>query len=64
MIQQCFISENKPNIKGLVLAGSAQLKQDLLDCDKFEMRLRPIVLGTLDVSYGMDMGLNHAISLG
>jgi len=27
------------------------------------MRLRPTLLGTLDVSYGMDMGLNQAITL-
>jgi peptide chain release factor subunit 1 len=58
-----FISENKPNCRGLVIAGSAQLKQDILDCDKFDFRLRPILLGTLDVSYGMDMGLNQAITL-
>jgi len=27
------------------------------------MRLKPIVLGTLDVSYGMENGLNQAITL-
>lgn len=25
----CFISEDKPNVKGLVLAGSADFKSDL-----------------------------------
>jgi len=58
-----FISDNKPNVRGLVFAGSAQIKQDVLDSDRFDMRLKPTVLGTLDVSYGMENGLNQAITL-
>jgi len=58
-----FISEDKPNVKGLVLAGSANFKNDLSQSDLFDKRLSDIVIKIVDVSYGGENGFNQAISL-
>jgi len=58
-----FISDNKPNVTGLILAGSADFKTDLLQSDLFDPRLQRAVIKTVDVSYGMDPGFNQAIEL-
>jgi len=55
---QHFITDDKPNVKGLVLAGSAQIKTNCYESDLFDARLKNIVLCQLDVSYGQDNGLN------
>jgi peptide chain release factor subunit 1 len=47
---------------GIVLAGSAELKNDLLRNDHFE-RLKESVVHCCDVSYGMEQGLKEAIRL-
>ena len=60
---QSFISSDKPNIKGLVLAGSADFKNDLQKDDLFDIRLRPLVVATVDIAYGGDSGFNQAIEL-
>lgn len=58
-----FITNDLPNVKGLILAGSAQLKVNCIESDLFDMRLKNIVLTLLDVSYGQDMGFNQAITM-
>jgi peptide chain release factor subunit 1 len=58
-----FISDNKANVAGLILAGSADFKTDLLQSDLFDPRLQKAVIKTVDVSYGMDPGFNQAIEL-
>lgn len=58
-----FITDNKCNVTGLVLAGSADFKTDLQNSDFFDPRLRKQVIKTVDVSYGMDPGFNQAIEL-
>lgn len=45
------------------MAGSANIKNDVLQSDRFDKRLAAIVLCTLDVSYGMEQGFNQAIDL-
>jgi peptide chain release factor subunit 1 len=52
-----FITDNLPNVKGLIIAGSAQLKTNCYESDLFDMRLKNIVLAQLDVAYGQDNGL-------
>jgi peptide chain release factor subunit 1 len=47
----------------LVLAGSANFKNDLSTTDMFDKRLVPIVCAIVDVSYGGENGLNQAITL-
>jgi len=60
---QLFLSDNKVNVTGLVMAGSADFKTDLLNSDHFDPRLARAVIKTVDVSYGMDPGFNQAIEL-
>lgn len=60
---QFFITDNKCNVAGLVMAGSADFKTDLLQSDLFDPRLARQVIKTVDVSYGMDPGFNQAIEM-
>jgi len=60
---QFFISDDKPNVAGLVLAGLAEFKNELERSDLFDSRLKDIVLKIVDVSYGGEAGFNQAIEL-
>ena len=57
------MSGDKPNVAGLVLAGSAGFKNELMETDMLDKRLLPIIVGVVDVSYGGENGLNEAITL-
>ena len=52
MTIQFFITNDKPNVAGLILAGSADFKNQLGDSEMFDQRLHDIILNTVDVSYG------------
>ena len=58
-----FIMNDKPNIAGLVLAGSADFKTELSQSDMFDPRLQAKVIKLVDVSYGGENGFNQAIEL-
>jgi len=58
-----FITEAKPNVTGLILAGSADFKTKLAQSDLFDPRLSKIVIKIVDVSYGFENGLNEAVTL-
>ena len=60
---QHFISNDKPNVRGIVVAGSADLKFVMQQSDHFEFRLKALIIATVDVSYGFDQGFNQAITL-
>jgi len=60
---QMFISNDRPNVEGLVLAGSADFKTELGQSDMFDPRLQCKIIKTVDVSYGGDNGFNQAIEL-
>jgi len=60
---QVFITNNIPNVSGLVLAGSADFKNDLNGSQMFDPRLAAKVVKIVDVSYGGENGLNQAIEL-
>lgn len=60
---QMFITEEKINVKGLIMAGSADFKNDLLQSDMFDPRLSRAVLKTLDICYGGELGFNQAIDM-
>ena len=60
---QFFITNDKPNVAGLVLAGSADFKSELQNSDMFDNRLAKVVIKTVDVSYGGESGFNQAIEL-
>jgi len=58
-----FISGDRPNVRGLVLAGSGDLKDALANDKFFDKRLRSIVLSKVDVSHGGETGFDQAIAL-
>lgn len=60
---QFFVTDDKPNVMGLVLAGSADFKTELQTSDMFDNRLSAKVMATVDVSYGGENGFNQAIEL-
>jgi len=60
---QMFITNDKVNVAGIVLAGSADFKNDLAQSDIFDQRLVAKVIKTVDVSYGGENGFNQAIEL-
>lgn len=53
-----YITDDKPNVAGLVLAGSANFKTELSQSDIFDKRLVPIIVKIVDVSYGGENGFN------
>lgn len=60
---QLFITNDKPNISGLILAGSADFKTELSQSDMFDPRLQGKIIKLVDVSYGGENGFNQAIEL-
>ena len=58
---QIFITNDKCNVTGIVLAGSADFKNDLAGSDIFDQRLVAKIMKTVDVSYGGENGFNQAI---
>lgn len=60
---QHFITNDRPNVTGLILAGSANFKIELSQSDLFDQRLVPVILKIVDVSYGGENGFNQAITL-
>lgn len=49
---QHFITDDKVNVQGIVLAGSADFKTELNLSDMFDPRLVAKVINVVDVSYG------------
>lgn len=60
---QMFITNDKINVTGLVIAGSADFKSELSQSDMFDGRLQAKILKVVDVSYGGENGFNQAIEL-
>eukprot|EP00118_Oscarella_pearsei_P028635 m.2595 g.2595 ORF g.2595 m.2595 type:complete len:443 (+) comp8787_c0_seq1:156-1484(+) len=60
---QLYISNDKPNVTGLVLAGSADFKTELSQSDLFDGRLQCKILKVVDIAYGGENGFNQAIEL-
>lgn len=60
---QHYITSDKVNVAGLVLAGSADFKTELSQSDMFDPRLAAKVVKVVDVSYGGENGFNQAIEL-
>jgi peptide chain release factor subunit 1 len=61
---QLFVPDGqRPNVQGLVLAGSADFKSELMRSDLFDNRLAKIVVKMVDVSYGGEQGFNQAIDM-
>lgn len=60
---QQFITNDRPNVMGLVLAGSAEFKESLYLSDMFDPRLKEVVVKLVDIAHSGDVGLNQAIDL-
>lgn len=58
-----FISNDRVNVEGLILAGSADFKTELGQSDLFDQRLAAKILKKVDVGYGGEKGFNEAIEL-
>lgn len=58
---RCFITNDMPNVKGIILAGLADLKNELREL--LDPRLQEKVVAVVDVAYGGSNGLNQAILL-
>lgn len=56
-LSQFFITADRPNVAGLVLAGSADFKTELSQSDMFDPRLQAVILAVVDVSYGAQGGV-------
>ena len=69
-----FISNDKPNCSGLILAGSADFKTELSQSDMFDSRLQVFddelfklkllsfqakIIKLVDISYGGENGFNQ-----
>jgi len=63
LTNKIFISYDRPNVKGLVFAGSADFKNELADSEVLDQRLKPLILAKIDVSYGEEKGLSEALTL-
>lgn len=59
---QNFITNDVPNVKGIVMAGSADFKTVIQQSDAFDKRLQAVLVATYDIQYGFEDGLNHAIT--
>jgi peptide chain release factor subunit 1 len=58
---QYFISSDRVNVTGLVVAGSADFKTELAQSDMFDPRLAAKIIKVADISYGGENGFNQAI---
>uniref|UniRef100_A0A914XAE6 Eukaryotic peptide chain release factor subunit 1 n=1 Tax=Plectus sambesii TaxID=2011161 RepID=A0A914XAE6_9BILA len=63
MAVEIFIKNDKANVSGLILAGSADFKTELGQSDMFDQRLQAKIIKTVDVAYGGENGFNQAIEL-
>ncbi|XP_065560502.1 eukaryotic peptide chain release factor subunit 1-like [Artemia franciscana] len=59
----CFMANDKVQVAGLVLAGSADFKTELSQSDMFDNRLQTKIVKIVDISYGGENGFNQAIEL-
>jgi peptide chain release factor subunit 1 len=58
-----FITDDKPNVEGIIIAGSAELKYQVNESMVFDQRLKKIVVNIVDISYNGEQGFNQAIEL-
>lgn len=62
-VKKTFITNDKANVKGIILGGYADFKTNVYENATFDPRLKCIVLKIVDIAYGMNQGFNQAIAL-
>ncbi|KAJ3126737.1 Electron transfer flavoprotein alpha-subunit [Nowakowskiella sp. JEL0407] len=60
---QMFIANDRVNAEGIIMAGSADFKNELAQCEMLDPRLKLKILKIVDVCYGGENGFNQAIDL-
>ncbi|KAJ2736549.1 Electron transfer flavoprotein alpha-subunit [Coemansia sp. BCRC 34962] len=60
---QVFISNNRVNETGIILASSAEFKHELQKQNMLDLRIKAKIINAVDVSHGGVNGFNQAISL-
>jgi peptide chain release factor subunit 1 len=60
---QLFLTNDKINVSGLILAGCADFKTVLSGSSLFDQRLQTKVIKIVDIAYGGQAGFNEAIDL-
>jgi len=63
LANQLYLSNDRINVTGLILAGSADFKNVLSANDVFDARLQVKILQIVDIAYGGENGFNQAIEL-
>lgn len=58
-----FITDDKPNVEGIIIAGCADFKVQVAESAVFDQRLKKIICNIVDISYGGEQGFNQAIDL-
>lgn len=58
-----FITDDKPNVEGIIIAGCADFKTQVAESPIFDQRLKKIISNIVDISYGGEQGFNQAIEL-
>ncbi|CAG9325111.1 unnamed protein product [Blepharisma stoltei] len=58
-----FITGDKINVTGIIIAGSAEFKKELAQSDMFDERLQSKVIKIVDIAYGGQNGFQQAIEL-
>lgn len=58
---QVFLTNDKVNVEGLILAGAAELKTKLGESNLFDSRLQAAIIKIVDVAYGGREGFKDAI---
>lgn len=58
-----FITDDKINVSALIVAGSAEFKQQLTTKDFLDPRLQNKIISVLDIAYGGNKGFEQAIEL-
>lgn len=61
--KQLFISDNRVNVEGIILAGNADFKNDFQKSKNLDPRILSKIMKVIDVSYGGENGFNQAIEL-
>ncbi|XP_051912697.1 LOW QUALITY PROTEIN: eukaryotic peptide chain release factor subunit 1-like [Hippocampus zosterae] len=61
--ESCFLVNDRVTVTGLVLAGSADFKNELEKTQMFDPRLAEKVVKVVDICYGGENGFNQAIEL-
>ena len=59
----CYITEDRANVEGLIIAGYADFKTRVSESANLDPRLKKIIISVVDISYGGEQGLNQAIEL-